>query len=333
VDVRKIARRDVKVHHDRLNHFLGTNVKGSNKDSAPLVCTEFDRLVLLRNDGTCRVISVPEKEYIGPTKYVMLWNKDQVYCILYRDRQEGTWFVKRFTLEQFTLGREYHIVPPNCLIENLYTNSGVVLSLELAPNNRRSYHAVTVDFDRYALRSREAKGYKLTQYPVTTINVIKRGSTMAPPQNDEGSDDVPADGGDTATGEPTTSPSADGAADEKHIKPTAPPADTTPKPQSPRNSAAQHDMTDAEDQDHAVDGDDDQEGAAADQDAAADGGGREDAAGDRQKDAAEDDDQDGVADDGSQAAPDPDAVKKGAAKGMSRLRKLIDEDTPFFLED
>lgn len=315
VDVRKIARRDVKVHHDRLNHFLGTNVKGSNKDSAPLVCTEFDRLVLLRNDGTCRVISVPEKEYIGPTKYVMLWNKDQVYSILYRDRQEGTWFVKRFTLEQFTLGREYHIVPPNCLIENLYTNSGVVLSLELAPNNRRSYHSVTVEFDQYALRSREAKGYKLTQYPVTTINVIKRGSAAAPPQNDEGGDDEQVEDGQPASGEPDTTPVGDdttavGIAAKQNGK-NAPPVATATKPghKAKTAEATPAEATTAE---------------ATTAEATTD---------EAKNDEAQDDDQKDAGDDGGQAGPDVDAVKNGAAKGMSRLRKLIDEDTPFFLED
>jgi hypothetical protein len=174
VDVRKIARRDVKVHHDRLNHFLGTNVKGSNKDSAPLVCTEFDRLVLLRNDGTCRVISVPEKEYIGPTKYVMLWNKDQVYSILYRDRQEGTWFVKRFTLEQFTLGREYTSCNELPDRNSLY-HSGVVLCWNWSQQSRSylplcRFRSVRVTLTR-------GQGLQTTQYQYT-FNGIKRGCAI-----------------------------------------------------------------------------------------------------------------------------------------------------------
>lgn len=352
VDVREIARRDVKVYHDRLNHFLGTNVKGSNKDAAPLVCTEFDRLVLLRNDGACRVISVPEKEYIGPTKYVMLWDKDQIYSILYRDRQEGTWFVKRFAVEQFTLGREYQIVPPNCLIENLYTNSGVVVSLELAPNNRRSYHSVTVDFDTYALRSRGARGYKLTQYPVTAVNVIKRGSAATPQETeaDADTDDEKTKADDetpAAAAAATQSESgkdkqpAESSAKQDEGKKDAPPAESTakqggrdaPAPESgikrsekeapPAGSSAKQSGKDAPPADSAPktkatrdDGDAQRGEPGADQAGAA-------AAGEQAGDA-------GSAD---QAELDVEAIKKAAAKGMSRLRKLIDEDTPFFLEE
>ncbi|MDD3954370.1 MAG: DNA topoisomerase IV subunit A [Lentisphaeria bacterium] len=177
VNVREIARADLKVWHDKLNFFVGTHVKGSNKNDEPLICTEYDRLMLLKNDGTCKVIAVPEKEYIGATKYLFLADKEQVYSIIYRDRQEGTWYAKRFQLGQYILSKEYHIIPPNCLIEHLYTNSAVVVRLELAANNRRSYNSITVDFDSYPMRSREARGFKLTHYPVTAVAVITRGSS------------------------------------------------------------------------------------------------------------------------------------------------------------
>ena len=91
---------------------------------------------------------------------MLLSDREQVYSILYRDRLEGTWFAKRFQISQYMLGREYQILPKNCLIEKLYTNSGVVLSLELATNHRRSYHSVPVDFDNIRLRSRDARGFK-----------------------------------------------------------------------------------------------------------------------------------------------------------------------------
>ena len=58
------SRRDVKVYHDRVNYYLGTNVKPSSKDAAPIVC-QTTTVWFFTNDGACRVISVPEKEYIG----------------------------------------------------------------------------------------------------------------------------------------------------------------------------------------------------------------------------------------------------------------------------
>jgi topoisomerase-4 subunit A len=360
VDLRKIARRDLRVHHDRLEHFIGTQVKSSNKDSAPLVCTEFDRLMLLRNDGTCRIIAVPEKEYIGPTKYVMLWDKEQVYCILYRDRQEGSWFVKRFSIERFTLGREYQIVPPNCLIENLYTNSGVQVILELEPNNRRSYHSVEVDFDQYALRSRSARGFKLTQYPVSAVTVVKRGSPAKKqedeqdPEDEEGNDvelqpidrelekkakNTPAKQDDAAK---KTAVSGNDAK-KKTPAPVKKDQDQTPKEsgkdeQEVKKSAAE--TAKEKKSAAAVDKseEEEQQGAAAEakekKSAAAVDKGEEE----KQSAAAEGEEKKASAAGDPVSAelkepPDSAAVRNGAAKGMSRLRKLIDEDTPFFLEE
>ena len=176
VDRKEIARRDLKVYHDRVNYFIGTGVKASSKDAAPLVCSEFDRLMLLRSDGVCQVIPIETKTYIGQTKYVFVYDKDQVYSILYRDKKEGTWYVKRFQVGQHILSKEYHIIPDGCIIEALYTNSGVVVSLELAANRRRSYNDIRVDFSAYALRGREARGFKLTSYPVVKVTVVEKGS-------------------------------------------------------------------------------------------------------------------------------------------------------------
>ncbi|MFA6815901.1 MAG: DNA topoisomerase IV subunit A [Lentisphaeria bacterium] len=185
VNVRDVARKDQKVYHDKINYFVGTKVTASNKSDTPLVCTEFDRLMLLKNDGICKVINVPEKEYVGPTKYLFLADKDQIYSILYREKKEGTWYVKRFQIGAYIVGKEYQIIPENCLIEYLYTNAGVHVELELEKNNRRSYNSIPIEFDSYQMRSREARGFKVTHYPVLSVAVTNRGKSAGTPSEEE----------------------------------------------------------------------------------------------------------------------------------------------------
>ena len=195
VNAREVARRDVKVFFDKKGHFVGTAVKPSSKDAAPLVLTEFDKIMLLRGDGTLKVMDIPEKEYVGQTKYLFPADKEQVYSILYRHRQDGTWFAKRFKVGQYMLGKEYHIIQENCLIDKLYTNSGVVLELEIKSAHRRMTKTIKVDFDSLPMRSREAKGFKLTSYEVVNIVVVNKGSDTP------ATTDTPDD---TATEEPAT---------------------------------------------------------------------------------------------------------------------------------
>ena len=228
VKARDIARRDVKVYHDKVNNFLGTNVKASAKDASPVVCTEFDKLVLLRNDGSCRVIQVPEKEYIGPTKYVMVANRSQVYSIIYQDKVSGTWYAKRFRIGQFMLNKEYHIIPEDCIIKELYTNDGVVIEFQLVANRRRSCSSVKVDFKDIALRSRDARGFRVTVYQVEKINVLDRGRQADPnaPEEEEATD-LPEQ-------QPNGTPSPDGQPAENAQPEDAQPSEENAQPDKPK---------------------------------------------------------------------------------------------------
>ena len=121
----------------------------------------------------------------------MLADRDQYYSILYYDKVSTVWYAKCFSLGQYTPGREYHILPPDCIIKELYTNTGVVVELKLKQNNRRSYNSVTVDFnDKLYQRTREARGIKVTGYQVEEIVVLNKGI-----KGGKGSDDA-ADGED-----------------------------------------------------------------------------------------------------------------------------------------
>ena len=202
--------------------------------------------MLLRTDGTCQIIPIESKTYVGQAKYLFVYDKDQVFSILYRNKKEGTWFAKRFQIGQYILSKEYHIVPEGCVIEALYTNSGVVLSLELAANRRRAYNDIKVDFESLPLRGREARGFKLTHYPVVKINVVNRGTDkpQPPPESPDAEEETPQDDmndtGRQETPQPEPPPAAEPVAPApiEHIEVTEPPrevvtATSTEPPQTP----------------------------------------------------------------------------------------------------
>lgn len=180
VDVREVAFKNLKVGHDKKNGFVGTTIKNSNKNEEPLACTEFDRLVCLRNDGTFKVIPVPEKEYVGPVKYLLKADKDQVYSMLYRDRKTGNTYAKRFKIDKYIMNRDYKAIPKNCIIENLYLTYGVVIRCDLEMKRKNQDPDVTIDFDEIQLRSTGARGFKVTNRTVTGVSLVKRGTAKDP---------------------------------------------------------------------------------------------------------------------------------------------------------
>ena len=198
VDAREVALRNLKVGHDRTGQFVGTEVKNSNRNETPLQCSEFDRLVLMRNDGVFKVIPVPEKEFVGPVKLLLRADKQQIYSMIYRDRKTNAYYAKRFRIDSYIMGREYAALPKNCIIEGFYTNHNVVVRLKLVPNKRRQVSEVTIAFAEIELRSARARGFKVTGYPVESMTVVDRGKPTP-----DGDEDV---GGEDAGGKPETPP-------------------------------------------------------------------------------------------------------------------------------
>jgi topoisomerase-4 subunit A len=233
VDVKVVALQNIKVGHDRVNQFVGTEVRNSNRNDAPLACTEYDRLLLLRNDGTLRVVNIPDKLYVGPLKLCEKHNRDQVFSVLYRQRKKnGAYFAKRFKVDRFVTDREYKVLPEGCLIVGLYTNSGVEVRLDLKPSTRRQVEPVDLVFEEIPLRSLTARGFKVTSHPVDSISITKRGAAEEPPQpsaepapeTDEGLEPQPEPNETPSVQpEPQSEPAAPGAPDE------APAGEATPR--------------------------------------------------------------------------------------------------------
>jgi topoisomerase-4 subunit A len=223
VDVKEVALQNIKVGHDRVNQFVGTDVRNSNRSEPPLACTEYDRLLLLRSDGVFRVINLPDKLYIGAVKYLFKYDKEQVFSMLYRHKKSGAHYAKRFQVERFITDREYKALPDGCIIVGLYTNHGVKLRLELKPSKRRQEDHVDLDFDEVVMRSATARGFKVTGYPVDNVSVLDRGASEAPeleePQEPEDEQTEPE------TSEP---PPASPSAPEASTAEDAPAAKETP---------------------------------------------------------------------------------------------------------
>ena len=188
IDVREVALKNLRVGHDRLGHFLGTEVRNSNKNEEPLVCTEFDRLVLLRNDGSYRVIPVPDRLYVGPVKYVLKAEKGRVYSMIYRDRKRGSYHAKRFRIDRYVMEREYQTTPANCIIEALYLNQGVVVRCSYKPNKRLREPYLDVDFDSIEIRSTKARGFRIAGHPIENFAQLRRGSPEPVGDGDAGDD-------------------------------------------------------------------------------------------------------------------------------------------------
>jgi len=133
VNVREIALTNVKVTLDRGSGYLGTSIR----QGETITCTEYDKIVVLKTDGSYKVMNIPDKLYVGPVCAVFKLNKQQVYSVVYRDKKTKTCYAKRFRIDRFILDKEYRCCPKGAKIEKFFDRVGVVLRCEFEPAPRQ----------------------------------------------------------------------------------------------------------------------------------------------------------------------------------------------------
>ena len=165
VDVKEIAKANVKVGFDIEQKLIGSSVKSG----AMLTCTEYDRILVIRGNGTASVIPLPEKEYVGDIVACFVLDKEHPYSMLYAG-SDRILYAKVFTIGQFTLNREYQIVPNGSSIKFITDKVGEKVNVELEKSARRKVTNVVVDFSgKSFIRSRESRGVRVSAYPYEKI--------------------------------------------------------------------------------------------------------------------------------------------------------------------
>ncbi|MCH2175581.1 MAG: DNA topoisomerase IV subunit A [Lentisphaeria bacterium] len=171
IDVRKVAISNLNVGHDKKQGFIGTSVKSEE----PINCNEYDRLVIIKRDGTLQVLPIQPKTYVGPILALFKANKDHIYSLIYRDRKSQACYVKRFQVNSYIMEKEYKIIPAGCKIEKLFDKYGVVLRCEFIPKPRMKEKFVDLEFDQIEVRKTTARGFKVHNNVIDKFIQIKRG--------------------------------------------------------------------------------------------------------------------------------------------------------------
>ena len=165
VDVKEIGEANVKVGFDIEQKLIGSSVKSG----AMLTCTEYDRILVIRGNGTASVIPLPEREYVGDIVACFVLDKEHPYSMLYAG-SDRILYAKVFTIGQFTLNREYQIVPNGSSIKFITDKVGEKVNVELEKSARRKVTNVVVDFSgKSFIRSRESRGVRVSAYPYEKI--------------------------------------------------------------------------------------------------------------------------------------------------------------------
>ena len=170
VEVRKVALSNLTMAYDRETGFVGHQVKAKPEDCFP--CSEYDKLLLIYQNGMYKVINVTDKLFVG---HDVLWfgkvEEKRVFNILYREGVQNLCYVKRFQSPKFILEKEYHLFPEhkNSGILFLGTGDGGRVRVHLAPSKRARHNYVDCSFSEVLIKGASALGKRVSDRSVRRI--------------------------------------------------------------------------------------------------------------------------------------------------------------------
>ena len=170
IRVQDVAEKQ-KVGWDRKEGFLGLNVKSG---STSFYCSAYDKIVVIRKDGSYQVIRVPEKQFVGKDAIsVEKLNQKTVHNVIYWEGASKVCYAKRFRVEKFILDREYNLFPKkkSAKILHLSQGEGIRLEVSFVPTPRIRKSSDTYNLDDLGIKGIQARGNKVSSKSVQNVKV------------------------------------------------------------------------------------------------------------------------------------------------------------------
>lgn len=177
INMRAIATRKMTVGFDPSTGFLGTKVTGK----LSFECTNFDKVLILFDDGTYTVINIPEKQYLQTDHkkvvYVGCADKKTVISVLVKDPKSHFCFAKRFIISQFILDKIYRYFDEDLELQFISTQPNVKLEIQFIPKLKQKVSKMDFDFNETLVKGVSSKGIRVANRGVKKILVGKNEGT------------------------------------------------------------------------------------------------------------------------------------------------------------
>ncbi len=174
IERKDVARQSIKVAYDAESGFFGSKVKG---DAYNLTISEYDRVLIVSNDGSFRVVGADDKILIpGKVMYcdVLDPEKGKTFTVVYRDSEKNC-FGKRVHIQSFIRNREYELVPDKQGKVDLLLTEEKPGSLRLVfvPKKYQRVFESTFDLNSLELAGVSTRGTRLAPQPVQKVQRVE----------------------------------------------------------------------------------------------------------------------------------------------------------------
>ena len=172
IKLKEIALTNQKVAWQSDEGYLGSALKSDIQ----FVCSDYDRLVIFQNDGTYRVIRVPEKLFIGTNVYhVAKVDLEEIFNLIYFVDSTKVCYAKRFIVKGYILDKEYELFPKKKGAKIAYLAPGKeeVVQIQYIPAPRLRILKEEFCFAKLSVKGIGAKGNRISAKPIRRIKPLR----------------------------------------------------------------------------------------------------------------------------------------------------------------
>jgi topoisomerase-4 subunit A len=172
IDVKEVVKKDLELKYDRSTGYLGAAVGGESVAEL----SPFDRILVLRNNGTWSVMDIPEKVFVGPGAwYIGVAEKEAlaatVFTVVYKEAGTGHAFIKRCVIEGWIMNKDYSLVAEGATVLHVDIREKFTFTLRYAPKPRLKVLTENFKAQNYPVRGLKAGGLRLSNKEVEKIEV------------------------------------------------------------------------------------------------------------------------------------------------------------------
>ena len=171
VDVKEVAKKDLALKLDSETGYLGTAVTG---DMVAEV-SPFDRILVVRPNGTWSVTDIPEKVFVGQGAYVAVADKEAlsktVFTIVYKEAKSGYPCIKRCVIEGWIMNKDYSLIPDGAQMLLMDTREKFTFTVHYVPKLRLKVTKETFKAENYNVRGLKAGGIRLAAKEVLKAEI------------------------------------------------------------------------------------------------------------------------------------------------------------------
>ena len=185
ISAQVVAANNVRLYVNLKEGFIGY---GLRKDEFISECSDLDDILVIRQDGICKVSRIADKVFMGKDiLYVGVFKKNderRVYNMIYKDGKSGRSLAKRFQVLAMTRDKEYVLTKGTKGSKVLYLTANPnaeaeTVSVFLTAGAKARKKSFDFDFSSLDIKGRGASGNIVTKYPVRKVVLKSEGaSTM-----------------------------------------------------------------------------------------------------------------------------------------------------------